>query len=212
MAEGDSLQYSWMVPYNLRGLFDDMGGNQVVVERLNRHFTKLKSGGASEYASMGNEPEEEVPWEFDFAGAPWRTQEVVRRIEHLFGTTPDGLPGNDDAGAISSWAVWAMMGIFPEIPGVAGFVIGSPLFSSVTLTGGNGQVISITGYQAADANPYVQSLRVNGRPTSQLWLPMSAMAGKADTTLAFTLTNAPNLAWGQRDSDAPPSFRETSVR
>ncbi len=209
MVEGDSLQYTWMVPYNLRGLFDAMGGNAVAVQRLNHHLMRLNVGQSSVYAWMGNEPEEEVPWEYDFAGAPWRTQDVVRRCElQLYGTTPGGLPGNDDGGAMSSWVVWGMIGMFPEIPGVGGFVIGSPLFTSVTITPESGHNIQISAPGAADTNQYVQSLMLNGQPSSQLWLPIATILGAANTTLAYTLTNTPNMNWGSADSDAPPSFSE----
>jgi len=209
MVEGDSLQYTWMIPYNLRDLFDAIGGDATVVRRLDHHFTKLNAGQRSQFAWMGNEPEEEVPWEYDFAGAPWRTQDVVRRIMlQLYDTTPGGLPGNDDEGAMSSWEVFAMMGIFPEIPGVGGFVIGSPLFSSVTMTTESGHVIQIIGSNAADTNQYVQSLLLNGQPSSQLWLPIETILGATNTTLAFTLTNTPNMAWGNADADAPPSFSD----
>jgi putative alpha-1,2-mannosidase len=124
----------------------------------------------------------------------------------LFKTSPDGLPGNDDGGAISSWAVWGMIGMFPEIPGVGGFVLGSPVFSSVTLRPENGHEIHIIGINAADTDQYVNSLKLNGQPTSQLWLPASVILGEPDTTLEFTLTNTPNVNWGNADSDAPPSF------
>ncbi len=207
LVESDSYQYTWLVPYNLHGLFDAMGGDAVAVRRLDKHLTKLNQGPTSLYAWMGNEPEEEVAWEYDFARAPWRTQDVVRRIiRELFKATPGGLPGNDDGGAISSWAVWGMIGMFPEIPGVGGFVLSSPIFSSVTLKPESGHEIHIMGLNAADTNQYVQSLMLNGEPSSQLWLPVSVILGEPDATLEFTLTNAPNVNWGNADSDAPPSF------
>ncbi len=208
MVEGDSYQYTWMVPYDLRGLFDAMGGNAVAVQRWDRHFTELNDGPRSIYAWMGNEPEIEVPWEYDFAGAPWRTQDVVRRCTFLYRLVPGGEPGNDDGGAMSSSLVWGMIGIFPEIPGVGGFVIGSPLFTSVTITPESGHDIEITAPAAADTNQYVQSLLLNGQPTSQLWLPIGTILGAANTTLAFTLTNTPDMNWGSAASDAPPSFSD----
>jgi predicted alpha-1,2-mannosidase len=207
LVESDSYQYTWMVPFNLRGLFDSMGGNTVAVQRLDKHFTKLNEGPTSHYAWMGNEPEEGAPWVYDFAGAPWRSQEVVRRIIlELFKDKAGGLPGNDDGGAISSWAVWSMIGMYPEIPGVGGFVMGSPIFTSITITPESGHEIHVDGLNAADTNQYVQSLKLNGNPSSQLWLPVSVILGEMDTTLEFTLTNTPNVNWGNADSDAPPSF------
>jgi predicted alpha-1,2-mannosidase len=208
MVESDSYTYTWMTPYNLGGLFNAMGGNTVVTNRLETHLTELNEGESSIYANLGNEPELEVPWEYDFAEAPWLTQDAAREAAFLYGNSPGGLPGNDDGGAMSSSAIWGMMGIFPEIPGVGGFVIGSPLFTSVTITPESGQVLQITAPAAADTNQYVQSLLLNGQPSSQLWLPIGTILGETNTTLVFTLTNTPNMAWGSAASNAPPSFSD----
>jgi predicted alpha-1,2-mannosidase len=204
-VEGDGAQYTWMVPYNLRGLFDAMGGNAAVIARLDAHFTQLNAGPNSPYALMGNEPEFEVPWEYDFAGAPYKTQQVVRRIEtELFHNMPSGLVGNDDGGALSSWYVWAALGLYPEIPGVPGFVVGSPLFTSATVQLGSGHVLQITAPAAADNVPYVQGLKLNGQPYGSSWLAYSDLA--AGATLDFALGATPNTTWGSDPSVAPPSF------
>ena len=151
---------------------------------------------------MGNEPEFEVPWEYDAAGAAYRTQDVVRRIEtQLFNATPGGLPGNDDGGAMSSWYVFAAMGLYPEIPGVAGFFLGSPLFDAITLHLGNGNQVQITGQAAsgsADSMPYVQSLSLNGQDFENSWVPFDALSNGA--TFQFTLGSSPNLVWGSQFS------------
>ena len=202
--ETDSAQSTWMESFNLRGLFDALGGNSVVVGRLDTFFTRLNDGSTSQYAFMGNEPSEEIPWEYDFAGAPSHTQEVVRRIEtQLFTNTPGGLPGNDDAGSLSSWYVFAAIGLYPEIPGVGGFVTGSPLFTAVTIHLAGGHTLQINAPAASDENPYVQSLNLNGQPTTSLWLPWSTV--KNGATLDFILGSSAT-SWGSSASDAPPSF------
>ena len=195
-VESNGLQYSWMVPYDLPHLFQAMGGNATVVQRLDAHFTQLNAGPLSSYAFMGNEPEFEVPWEYDFAGAPYRTQDVVRRIvTQLFTTAPDGLPGNDDGGAMSSWYVFAALGLYPEIPGVAGFALGSPLFSSVTLRLGNGHLLSIVAPHASASMRYVQRLMINGQAYTQAWLPFQMIAQGA--TLDYVLGEQANTMWGR---------------
>jgi predicted alpha-1,2-mannosidase len=194
-VESNGLQYSWMVPYDLSGLFGAMGGDSKVIQRLDTHFTELNAGPLSAYAFMGNEPEFEVPWEYDFAGAPYRTQDVLRRIEtQLFLPTPDGLPGNDDGGAMSSWYVFAALGLYPEIPGVAGFALGSPLFPSMTVHLGNGQQLHIVAPSASVSTRYVQRLDINGQPYNQAWLPFAQIEHGA--TLEFALGNVPNMVWG----------------
>ena len=202
--EGDSAQYSWMVPFNLSGLFGQMGGDSTVVGRLDAFFTMLNAGPVSPFCWIGDEPTVEVPWEYDFAQAPWLTQDVVRLIEtQLWSNTPGGMPGNDDGGEMSSWYIFAAMGIYPEIPGAGGFVIGSPLFTSITLELSGGNVLQINAPAAADAQPYVQSLGVNGVATTSLWLPWDAV--KSGATLDFALGSYPST-WGSSPQDAPPSF------
>jgi predicted alpha-1,2-mannosidase len=198
-AEGDSAQYTWLVPQDLDGLFAMMGSSSQAIERLNRHFDQLNAGSNSPYAFMGNEPEFVVPWEYVAAGVPYRTQQVVRRIEtQLFGAGPDGLPGNDDGGAMSSWYIFAAMGLYPAIPGVAGFVLGSPLFPSLTIHLGNGHQLQIIG-QGIDgppeSMPYVQNLSLNGQNYASAWLPFALLEHGA--TLQFVLYSSPNLTWGQ---------------
>jgi len=197
-VEGNGVQYTWLVPQDLDGLFAMMGGSDKAIERLNMFFRQLDAGPNSPYAFMGNEPCFEVPWEFDAAGAAYRTQEVVRRIEtQLFSASPGGLPGNDDGGAISSWYIFAALGLYPEIPGVAGFVVGSPLFQAVTIHLGNGHLLQITGQGingTPDSAPYVQSLTLNGQSYGSSWIPFAALVNGA--TLQFTLGNSPDLAWG----------------
>jgi predicted alpha-1,2-mannosidase len=202
--EGNATQYSWMVPFNLRSLFEKMGGNTRVVSRLDTFFTRLNEGPDSPYAFMGNEPCFAVPWAYDFAGAPWRTQQVIRQIQtHLYHPTPGGLPGNDDGGALSSWYVFSALGLYPEIPGVGGFVVGSPLFSSVTVRLAGGQTLQINAPGAADATPYVQSLHLDGQATTNLWMPWQTVEHGA--TLDFALSGNPT-SWGSNPADAPPSY------
>ncbi len=207
-VEGTAAQYLWLVNFNLRALIDKLGGNDKAVERLDHFFTKTNDGLHSEFAYMGNEPCEEVPWVYDFASAPWRTQAVVRRIQNeLFTTLPSGIPGNDDAGALSSWYVFSALGLYPEIPGVAGFVLGSPLFPKATLHMDNGKSIQIIGEHASSANPYVQSLKVNDQPYESPWIPWSLLSNGG--VLDFNLGDKPST-WGNDPAKAPPSFDSKS--
>lgn len=204
-VEGDSAQYTWMVPQNLPGLFQAMGGNALAIQRLDNHFTRLNDGPTSPYAFMGNEPEFGVPWEYDAAGAPYRTQQVVRRIQtQLFQAGPGGLPGNDDGGAMSSWYIFSALGLYPEIPGVAGFMIGSPLFPQITLRLDNGSTLQINSQAPSstlDATPFVQNLTLNGQSYSNPWLPSGMIQGNA--SLNFQLGSQPQRSWGNTIQGLP---------
>lgn len=202
--EGSASQYLWLVNFNLRGLIDKLGGNDQAVARLDTFFTKTNGGMNSEFAYMGNEPCEETPWVYDFAGAPSKTQAVVRRIQtELFTPRPSGIPGNDDAGALSSWYVFSALGLYPEIPGVAGFVVGSPVFPKATIHLDSGKAIEIVGEHAAQTAPYVVSLKLNGQAYTSPWIPWSRLANGA--LLDFVLSDKPS-DWGKAPGQAPPSF------
>jgi predicted alpha-1,2-mannosidase len=204
-TEGTAAQYVWMVNFNLRGLIDKMGGNDQAVARLDHFFTQLNSSISSgSTAYMGNEPCEETPWIYDFAGAPSHAQEAVRRTQkELFTSKPNGFPGNDDAGSISSWYVFASLGLYPEIPGVAGLVVGSPMFSKATIHLENGKTIQIVGENALRENFYVQSLKLNGNDYESPWINWNDLANGA--TLDFDLGDKPSQ-WGTDLKQAPPSF------
>jgi predicted alpha-1,2-mannosidase len=204
--EGDSAQYSWEVPFNLAGLIAQMGGKASAVKRLDTFFTKLNDGPNSTYAFLGNEPCVGIPWVYDFAGAPSHTQSTVRQIQLTqWPADPSGIPGNDDGGAMSSWYVFSALGIYPAIPGLGGFVIGSPLFPSATVQLAGGKTLQIHAPAAQDNAPFVQSMLVNGTPTTSLWLPWSTVA--AGATLEFDLGTTPSN-WGTGPADAPPSFSQ----
>jgi len=203
--EGNTWQYTWMIPHNYRGLFAAVGGDEEVTRRLDKFFTKLVGWGQP-YFNIGNEPSFVSPYAYAFAGSPWRTQETVRRIMlEIYKTTPQGLPGNDDLGATSAWYVWGALGIYPAIPGVGGFVVGSPLFPVATIRLGDGRRLRIEG--AGAPGPYVQSLTLDGKPYTRAWLPLSAIR-RGTNTLHFKLGGAPNTSWASAPGDAPPSFTE----
>jgi predicted alpha-1,2-mannosidase len=203
--EGDGAQYTWMVQFNLNELFQASGGNKAVISRLNTFFTHFNGGPGSPYAFMGNEPSLEVPWEYDYAGAPYRTQAVVRAIENtLYTTGTGGLDGNDDLGEMSSWYVWAALGMYPETPGTANLILSSPLFPRITITRQSGQTITIAAPHASADTYYVQSLTVNGAAWNAPWLPSPFITSGG--TLNYTLSTTANTSWGADITHAPPSY------
>lgn len=206
-TEGNAAQYTWMVTYNLKSLIDLMHGRATAIQRLDHLFTEVNAGLSQPYFYIGNEPEFATPWAYTFAGAPWKTQEVVRRIiEESFTAQPGGLPGNDDLGAMSSWLVWAYLGLYPATPGADTLVLHGPFFASETIDLGHGHVLRINGTGAGPGAEYVQSLEVKGAATTRPWLHFSEIAGGA--TLEFTMGDSPNTDWGNDPADAPPSFSD----
>ncbi len=203
-VEGNAAQYTFMVPQNLRGLADAMGGTDTAVRRLDDLFTELNAGLSKPYFYLGNEPQFGNPWAYDWYGAPARTQDVVRRIRRdLFTAEPGGLPGNDDLGATSSLLVWAAIGLYPEVTGTDVLALNSPLFPQVTITRPNGATIDISAPQASDDTPYVAGLSVNGQSSNRPWIRFTEV--RDGGSLNFAMSNTAT-DWGSALQDAPPSW------
>jgi predicted alpha-1,2-mannosidase len=205
--EGNAEQYVWYVPQNIAGLVTALGGRKAVGERLDRFTKQLNVGPEEPYLWAGNEPGFDVPWLYNYIGQPWKTQQLVDRVRSdLFSPTPDGEPGNDDLGAMSSWYVWAALGLYPSTPGTPILTVNTPLFDRVVIELPADKFIKMSAPGASGPNRmrYIKSLHIDGRPTDQTYLPESIIQIGGD--LAFSLSPRPNKDWGTAGSSAPPSF------
>jgi predicted alpha-1,2-mannosidase len=221
-VEGNSDQYTWMVPQNPAGLFRAVGGPMKAAQRLRGFLRELNAGPGGthvDHALLGNEPTLGAPWLLDWAGRPYLTQGTVRRALRLYDTSPDGYPGNDDLGTLSAWYVFGALGIYPAVPGVGLLALGSPLFARaslalphrrrLTITAGATKVTGKGKHRrrvplAPAAAPYVASLAVNGHPAARPWTTWCRIARGG--TLAFQLSRRPDRRWGSSAAAAPPSF------
>jgi predicted alpha-1,2-mannosidase len=201
--EGNTYQYTFMLPFDYPALFKAIGGDQEAEVRLDKFFSKLICWGEPCF-NMANEPDFVTPYAYVFAGMPWKTQSVISRIEaETFKTTSDGIPGNDDLGATSGVYVWNALGFYPAVPGVGGVVLGTPMFNKATLRLAGGRTVEIS---RTGSGIYVQKASLNGSGYGNSWLPLSAL--KAGTTkLAFTMGEQPNKERGKAEGDRPPVFR-----
>ncbi|MFF8403715.1 GH92 family glycosyl hydrolase [Streptomyces sp. NPDC015684] len=209
-VEGSAAQYTWMVPHDPAGLFAALGGRDRALARLDDFFHDDKGGWAftgngGGKSELDNEPSINVPYLYDYAGAPYKTQETVRAaMRQLWSTEPGGIPGNDDLGAMSAWYVFSALGMYPQVPSRAELVLASPLFERVEIQRPQGNDISVRAAGAAAGAPYVRSLKVDGQSSDRPWLPASFVrdGGRLD----YTLSASPDRAWGA--GSPPPSFRE----
>src|SRR5262249_7429791 len=159
-----------MVPFNIQALIAARGGTPAYEEFLDSLFTNIPHPGPLD-ANLSNEPSIEIPWEYDYVGAPWKTQQVVRAAQQqLYFNAPVGQFGNDDRGAMSSWYVWANLGLYPEAPGTDTLVIASPVFPHAVVQLANGKQITIDAPNAAADAPYVQGLELDGDPWPKTYL------------------------------------------
>lgn len=209
-AEGSAAQYTWMVPFNVKGLITSMGGTASAARRLDGFFHNSDGSWAlsasdGTHSDLSNEPSIATPWLYDFAGQPYKTQQTLRQaVNTLWSNGPGGIPGQDDLGAMSSWYVFASIGVYPLAPGRADLLLASPLFSQVVIHRGNGVTLTINATGAATNAPYIQSAKVNGATSTRPWLPESLVTGGG--TVDLTLGTAANTSWGTATADAPPSF------
>jgi putative alpha-1,2-mannosidase len=196
-------------PQNIAGLVTALGGRQAVAERLDRFTTELNAGPNEPLLWIGNEPGFGVPWLYNDVGQRWKTQQTIDRVRsQLFGPTPAGEPGNDDLGALSSWYVWAALGLYPITPGTAILTVNTPLFDRAEITLAAGKSIRISAPGASNGLKYINGLAIDGQPTDQTFLPESIIRTGGDLT--FSLSSIPNPGWGTAESSAPPSFDVSS--
>ncbi len=231
-VEGDAYQYTWMVPQDPAGLFQKMGGRTKATQRLNfflRELTAKKNATHTNHALLGDEPNLNVPWLYDWTRRPYGTQEAVRRATlTLYNTSPSGYPGNDDLGTMSAWYVFGALGLYPEMPGVGLLAISSPLFPRVVISLPNHKktTITTTAYTFSKPKPskkrhakrpkprkitvspasvpYIQEMRFNSHPYSRPWVTYCALARGAH--LSYRLGPSPNRSWGRSAEALPPSF------
>ena len=117
--ESTYKNYFWMVPYDIAGLIEIIGGKAVAEKRLDEFFTRLDAGYNDAWFASGNEPSFHIPWIYNWVGTPYKAQEIINRVlNEQYSSKIDGLPGNDDLGTMGAWYVFACIGLYPEIPGV----------------------------------------------------------------------------------------------
>jgi predicted alpha-1,2-mannosidase len=217
-TEVNTWIYTFSVQHDVAGLIELMGGRDAFNATLDRLFVEQygtskwhfldqfpdATGLVGLYA-QGNEPSFHIPYLYDFSGQPWKTQRRVRQLMDVWYTDgPLGIPGDDDGGATSSWYVLSAIGIYPVCPGSPVYEIGSPIFARSTVRLGNGKLFTIVADHVSARNKYIQSAQLNGNALDRAWFAHKEMANGG--TLTLEMGAKPNLQWGSRPEDAPPSM------
>ncbi|MFJ3136230.1 GH92 family glycosyl hydrolase [Streptomyces sp. NPDC086843] len=205
--QATGYQYGWMVPHNVGALVEKRGGVEAALRDLDEHTRELDAGVyGTKGAYLSNQPSFTMPFVYHWLGRPDRTGEVLRRaVDEMYGTSPSGLPGNDDLGSLSSWYVWASIGLFPAVPGTADLAVSSPVFERVVLDSADSRRrITLDAPGAARAH-HVAALRVDGRATTRSWLPSEF--AREGGRLTFRMAARPG-AWGTGARDVPPSYTD----
>ncbi|MEV7437963.1 GH92 family glycosyl hydrolase [Streptomyces griseoviridis] len=222
--EGTSWQYQWLVPQDLPGMIDLIGGRQAANDRLDAFFAYDRlladpAGTAREVWVNGpydyynadkynpqNEPDLIAPYTYLSTGQPWKTTDVVHAALTLFTDTPTGMTGNDDLGTMSAWNVLSSLGIFPVQPGDAVWGLSTPVFDRVDLTLDRRYyphgALTITARGTSATDRYVQSARADGAALDRTYLTTDAL--RSLHRLDFTVGPRPS-EWGTSHPAAPPA-------
>ena len=206
-VEGSGWHYLSFAPADMAWLVDAMGRDRFN-KRMDTFFAYPQPGWYAQYYNPLNETDFQAPFAFHFSGRPWKSQQVVRRIlRENYIDSPDGIPGNDDAGATSSWAVLTMMGLYTVDPTSLAYELVAPAFSRVVVhldAPYPARTFTITAAGSAAPNSYIHAITVNGHPHPQNWIAFDDI--RRGSTLSYTLQSTPDTRWGSRPEDAPPSL------
>jgi predicted alpha-1,2-mannosidase len=221
-TEGNAFQYSWSVFHDIAGLMGLMGGEQTFVDKLDSLFetgseydvgtygqvihemTEMVEAHMGQYAH-GNQPVQHVPYLYNYARQPWKTQMRVRTVmRRLYDASENGFPGDEDQGGLSSWYVLSALGIYSVCPGTEQYVIGSPVFGKATLSLENGHKFVIIAENNSPENVYIESATLNGEPYTKNWITYDDIMRGGE--LRFKMNDHANKERGITDEDLPWSI------
>jgi predicted alpha-1,2-mannosidase len=218
-TEGNAWHWQWSVFHDVQGLIGLMGGNKNFTAKIDSVFSQPSTIVPGGYGSVihemtemalikmgqyahGNQPIQHMIYLYNYAGEPWKAQYHARQVtDKLYNATPNGYPGDEDQGQMSSWYVLSAMGIYSVCPGTDQYVIGSPVFKKVTLTLENGKKFIIQADNNSKDNVYIQSATLNGKPYTHNWLSHYAITNGG--TLHFKMGSKPAYKRGLAQADKP---------
>lgn len=217
--EGNSANYSFHVPHDVKGMIECFGGEKKFIERLDVLFAEdldkkyyEDNEDIEEECLMGgyvhgNEPSHHIPYLYNWTSQPWKTQYWLREImDRMYINDIDGLHGNDDCGQMSAWYIFTAMGFYPVCPGSDQYVLGAPYLPYVKLSLPNGNVLEIKAPKVSARNRYVKKVRWNGQTYDKLYVcHKDLMQGGI---LEFDMSSSPNKSRGQKPESKPYSLSD----
>ncbi|HTV62190.1 MAG TPA: GH92 family glycosyl hydrolase [Verrucomicrobiae bacterium] len=222
-TEADAWQYAFAVQQDVPGMIALYGGDEGFIQKLDALFTEDSTvdsddpdiSGLIGQDSQGDEQCHHVPYLYDYAGAPWKTQLRAREImSTLYGDTPQGQCGNVDCGQMAAWYVLSALGIYPMNPDSGIFAIGSPVVSRAVIHLDrdmyHGHTFTVIADNNSADNIYVQSATLNGKPLTRPWITRVEIISGG--TLRMVMGPDPNPNWGSALADRPPATMPADVQ
>lgn len=200
-TEGNGWQYLWLVPQNVNGLIELLGGKEPFADKLEQLFN-VEEGVKGEEASNditgligayahGNEPGHHTTFLFNYAGRAWRTQELNRKIQtEMYTNTPEGICGNEDCGQMSAWYVFSAMGFYPVNPSDLTYQLGSPLVQQARIEVSPGKFFTVKAPLASVTNKYIREVKLNGQKLDRTFITHQEIMDGG--TLEFTMGAEPD--------------------
>ncbi|MGS2740954.1 GH92 family glycosyl hydrolase [Sinomicrobium sp. M5D2P17] len=216
-GENNAWTYRWDVQHNVADLIALMGGRESFMLNLDAMFSEPMGKGKSQFYaqlpdqtgnvgqfSMANEPSLHIPYLYNYAGAPWKTQKRIHKlIDTWFRNDLMGVPGDEDGGGMSAFVVFSQLGLYPVTPGLPVYNIGSPFFEKSTVRLENGNEFTIIAENYSKENKYIQAATLNGEPWNKPWFTHHDL--ERGGVLKLQMGNKANRQWGSDPGQAPPS-------
>lgn len=221
-TEGNSWHYTWSVFHDPQGLIDLMGGTDVFNAMLDSVFNVPPLFDASYYGQViheiremqimnmgnyahGNQPIQHMIYLYNYSEQPWKAQYWIREVmNRLYTPAPDGYCGDEDNGQTSAWYVFSALGFYPVCPGSNQYVLGTPYFKKATINLSGGKTVTISAPQNSDANRYIKSMTIGGKPYTKTYLTHDMLHSGA--TIHYDMDAQPNKQRGTTDADKPYSM------
>lgn len=173
-TEGNPWQYLWLVPHDVEGLMQMLGGREIAVKRLDSLFladSKLNENAQPDITGLigqyahGNEPSHHIAYLYALMGQPRKTAKIVHQIQNeLYTDQPAGLCGNEDVGQMSAWYILSALGFYQVAPCGGDYVLGSPLIKEATIHVGDGKTFTVRTHGLSDKAFYIKKAVLNGKP------------------------------------------------
>ena len=213
-GENNGWIYRWDVQHNIADLIDLMGGKNAFCSALDSMFAEPMGRGKSSFYellpdqtgnvgqySMANEPAFHIPYLYNYAGQPWKTQKRIHTLlNQWFRNDVMGMPGDEDGGGMTSFIVFSSIGFYPVTPGIPAYSIGTPRFSNVKIHLDNGNIFEVIAIGNSTTNKYIQSATLNGKSWNQTWFYHDDI--KNGGKLILQMGDKPNYQWGIKALDS----------
>jgi predicted alpha-1,2-mannosidase len=212
-TEANAWQYNYAAQQDVSGMMKLHGGRKTFATQLDTFFRTASvltgnvppdiAGMIGEYAH-GDEPSHHIAYLFDYAGMPWRTQQLVHRIcNTLYFDDPNGESGNDDCGQMSAWLVMSDMGFYQVCPGRPEYALGTPMFKEVKIHLSNRKTFTIKASGVSMSDFYILSAALNGKKYSRSYITHQDILNGA--TLTLHMGSSPGKNFAVKETDCPHS-------